>query len=47
MIKVLLNFFHFKTPRTPKSKKMQVNYDQIIGGDLTNDVRDMLKLGTQ
>ena len=46
-IRCLLAFRQFNTPRTPKSKKMQVNYDQVIGGDLTADVRDMLRLGTQ
>ena len=47
VVRLLLNFAHFSNPRTPKSKRMQVNYDQIIGGDLTQSVRDMLKLGTQ
>lgn len=44
---ILLNLEMFDTPKTPKSKKNQVNYSEIMGGDLSGEVRELLELGTQ
>lgn len=44
---MLLTFTEFPNPRTPKTKNMQVNYEIIIGGDLSDAVKEMLALGTQ
>eukprot|EP00510_Aplanochytrium_minuta_P002040 CAMPEP_0184022272 /NCGR_PEP_ID=MMETSP0954-20121128/10505_1 /TAXON_ID=627963 /ORGANISM="Aplanochytrium sp, Strain PBS07" /LENGTH=490 /DNA_ID=CAMNT_0026304611 /DNA_START=140 /DNA_END=1612 /DNA_ORIENTATION=- len=44
---LLLSFVEFDIPRTPKSKDKTIKYEEIIGGNLKEEVVQMLKTGTQ
>uniref|UniRef100_A0A7S3LID4 BRO1 domain-containing protein n=2 Tax=Aplanochytrium stocchinoi TaxID=215587 RepID=A0A7S3LID4_9STRA len=44
---ILLSFYEFGIPRTPKTKDKTIKYHEIIGGNLKEEVVAMLKTGTQ